>query len=206
MKRTRERAIWSVLMLLPYPWGLCMLLLFSGVVTGSWHGFGVDPQGRLYVGADSYIQVYEGGAPARRLKLPTTERGYEFTVDQKGQILLINSTTVYIYDTDGNLLSEREDEGTEKSLRLTVRLREITAGDGNVYHLTSVLGYKTIYRYAGAIPTVVYRTPLLDYGVMLTLTLCGLTLGALLLTLMVSQQRTARGRGGPQPRDSPPDP
>lgn len=119
---------------------LCFFSLFtvfigieSGMATISYNGIAVDSEGRLYIGAEHEIAVYEEGKKILSIS-PHTSRAYLFTIEND-QILLSTSSVVYQMDLEGNVLLEWEDEGTKTYNRLQKVRKYFVAENGKEYQM-----------------------------------------------------------------------
>ncbi|MHB8963504.1 MAG: hypothetical protein ACYC5K_10170, partial [Saccharofermentanales bacterium] len=108
----------------------CLSMIISGLVTLSLSGFAFDSSGRLYLGKDAAIEVYEGGTLKYRIS-PMTSRGYIFTIQSDDTILLSTSSVVYTMNLNGEVLTEEEDVGTKTFNKLQKDWKAFTSSNGN---------------------------------------------------------------------------
>ena len=120
----------------------CICMQVTQKVSLSINGFAVDSEGCLYVGKDFNIEVFNEDTLIRTIS-PKTTRGYKFTIIDGQTILLSTSSTVYTMDLLGNVLSEREDEGTKVYNELQWK-RDFVDENGTRYTLESYWGRKRI--------------------------------------------------------------
>ena len=145
--------IWPILL-------MCMILIVSGTVTMSYHGIAVDSSGRLYIGTDDDIEVYENGKLINTIS-PQTTRGYVFTINENDVIILSIGSTAYEISTSGNVLAVIPDNTTAMYNRISKTVKNHVSGNGADYTVDSILG-RTVVTCNG---NTVYKMPLLDYAV-----------------------------------------
>lgn len=109
----------------------------SGMATLSYNGIAVDSEGRLYVGAEHEIVVYQEGQKVLSIS-PHTSRAYIFTIEDD-KILLSTAAVVYQMDLEGNVLSEWKDEGTKTYNRLQKTRKYFVTADGKEYRMKNFL-------------------------------------------------------------------
>lgn len=143
----------------------CLILLFSGVVNISVSGFAVDSSNRLYVGTAKQIHVYEGSRMVNSIS-PHTSRAYAFTIIEDENILLSTSTTVYVMDLNGNILSTADDHGADVYNQISYHKRKFVSANGDVYRLTNILGRTQILKNDSEL---VFQIDVLSYIVKLLL-------------------------------------
>lgn len=143
---------------------LCLTMLISGKVSVGTHGFGVDSNGRLYVGMESSINVYEDGILVKKI---STEqyRAYNITITKGDVLVIADAGELLLCDENGVVKYSKGDPGCDEYERLEKETL-FHAADGHTYELGSPLGRTEIVRDDG---TVVYQMTLFDYGVKLFL-------------------------------------
>ena len=142
---------------------ICIPLHIFGVVSVSFHGFGVDSSGRMYIGEDGKIVVFENGQAVDTID-KYTDRGYVFTITEEDTLLLSTASFVYEMDISGSDIIEKyADEGTKTYNALNRNKYEFITKDGQHYSAKNILGFLTIYKGE----TLVYHMPLFAYFVMI---------------------------------------
>ena len=124
----------------------------------TWHGFGVDSNGRIYTGQAGKITVHLNQKTIDTIPIPDY-RTYYFTVQEEDTVLIADATEVDIYDLSGNLLDSYKDPGPSKYNELQWT-KTIHTSSGDTYRLRSFLGFHTIMKNG---ETIVYRTSTSDY-------------------------------------------
>jgi len=147
---------------------VCMIMVMSGAVSLTMNGFAVDTNGQLYIGQANEIMVLKDGECVKTLS-PKTSRGYAFTIENGEQIVLSTSTTVFIMDLDGAVISQYPDEGTQVFNRLK-NPKTFVDIHGTEYTRKNVWGRPYIYKDG----IEVYSMPLRDYAVGVTMVVVGL--------------------------------
>ena len=138
----------------------CLFSMFSGKVNISLSGFAVDSTGKMYLGKDSAIEVYEGDTFLYSIS-PKTLRGYCFTIQPNDTILLSTSTSVYVLDIKGSVISQEEDVGTKVFNSLQQNMKTFNSIDGHTYQLKSPWGRTQIVCIDNG--NIIYRMPIYDY-------------------------------------------
>ena len=142
----------------------CLFLIFTGTVTLFLHGFAVDSYGKLYLGKDSKIEVYDNSVLDYTIS-SMTSRGYAFTIQADDTILLSTSTIVYTLDLHGNVLNEEEDVDTKVINSLEKRKKIFYSSNGDKYILKSPWGRTEIVLERDDDIDIIYQMPILDYVV-----------------------------------------
>ena len=142
---------------------LCVyiMVMVTGIfiaLRSDWYGFGVDSEGRVYIGRKTTIVVLDKGQTACEIEVPP-HRAYYFTVLPDDTVQVATNSYVFLLDASGNVLSE-EKEIESVTLRRLQRLTEMETADGQKYTCRSVLGRRCIERSDGE---VVYEEPLGKY-------------------------------------------
>ena len=125
----------------------CVILIATGKVTLSIHGFAVDSQERLYVGVSKHICVYENGKPVKELDSFASDN-YSFKITEDDRIVLATLSTVYTMDLDGNVLSEVNDRNLANSTQSEIKRNSkpyISPG-GNAYRKKGLIGRTRIVK------------------------------------------------------------
>lgn len=144
----------------------CLSMIVSGLVTLSLSGFAIDSSGRLYLGKDAAIEVYEGSTLKYKIS-PMTSRGYIFTIQSNDTILLSTASTVYTMNLNGEVLTQIEDIGTKTFNKLQKSWKTFTSSNGDEYIIQSNWGRTEIVSNNKNSSIILYKVPLLDYAVKL---------------------------------------
>jgi len=163
----------------------CMYHLITGNVTITYHGYGVDSSGNLYVGLEREIAVYDGDSKISSIQTAaSTARAYYFTVQHDDTILLSTASNVYVLDLNGNILSKTEDTNTVVYDRLQWSGKNFTATDGTQYVRCASLGRMRIETSDG---NVIYQMPMFDFVVKIITCLWLLSM-AIFIPIIVKQK------------------
>jgi len=145
-------------------YSICLLLLISGEVTLFYSGFAVDSEGILYIGTDTKIEKYNKNEYVG--EIPVKARNYAFTIQENDTIMLSTALTVYILDSDGNVIDKYEDAGTQVFNQLQYNKNNFITQSGVEYKLISELGRSRIISDDGFI---IYEMPYLSYIIKIAL-------------------------------------
>lgn len=140
---------------------LCPILIVLWLhlcISDRWYGFGIDSNGKLYVGEEKQIAIYSNGQLEKLIPIPQN-RSYFFTVQGDDTILLATATYAFVLDLNGNLLNSEPDPNGSLYFDLQ-SIQEVKASNGNRYYHRKLLGRRIIERNDGEI---IYKTPLSDY-------------------------------------------
>lgn len=154
------------------PWAcilfICVMLVICNAVTLSIECFGVDSQNQIYVGRSGEICVYNGDKIVNRISAQTS-RSYLFTVLKNDNIMLSTASKVYVIDTDGNILSERDDVGTTTYIKMQADRRNFISHKGDQYQIRNILGRTKIVKNG---TETVYQITVLSVVVKTMIALC----------------------------------
>ena len=164
MKKKRQIAVCVIFVFVTAVMISCLGLILVGTAI-SIPCFAVDSQGRVYVGSQDNIEVYNNGFLERTIK-PKTSRGYMFTVLENDTILLSTSTVVYAMDLSGTVTDSWEDKGADTYNKIQYGKKRYLSSSGDVYELEQILGRTRIIKNG---KDVVYSISLKAYIVKLLL-------------------------------------
>ena len=170
----------------------CLLLIVTGAVSLDFCCFAVDSAGKLYVGKQSRIEVYDGGEMTDSFSAMTS-RGYQFTILDDDTILLSTSTVVYSMDLEGNVLDSWRENASDVSNQLYYRRASFVSADGDTYRCRNPFGWKRIVKNG---ETVVYQITGLSYAVKMLLGLSAITFAILIVLLMLRELKQRRHSQG----------
>jgi len=167
----------------------CMLLIVSQTVSISFKGFAVDSSGKLYIGKEEWIDVYENDELVNKITTMTS-RGYVFTIQEDDTILLASGTTIlHIIDLNGNIIDEKKADSVQTFYSLS-RKKEFVAKNGNRYFLEKSWGRIKILKVDENVTEIIYKMPLLDYITKITFTLVFISFGIFIPMFMYKERRT----------------
>lgn len=137
---------------------LCVILLFAGIVSFSFHGFAVDTSGVIYIGQSSKIEAIQGREKIHEIR-KFTDRGYVFTIHDDA-LLIASGADVALLDLLGTkVISQWKDETLTLSRKLKKEMMQFVSFDGVEYTASRPLGRLTIYN----AQKIVYQMPFVDY-------------------------------------------
>ena len=139
---------------------VCLFMIFFNIATPFISGFGVDSSGRLYVGENKTINIYQNGKKEEWIELKSSN--YEFTVDLDDTIILAYPTTVHLMDTSGNVLESKEDPSAQTYSRIQNSGRTVVTANGDRYKKVGELGWTRIVKNGSE---VVYRISIFSFVV-----------------------------------------
>ena len=167
MLNLKFKVVISIFVILLFPIMLfSFMLISSGKVSTSYNNFAIDSYDRIYIGKRNAIEVYEDGELVKTIN-PFSSRTYAFTIQNNDTLLLSTSTVEYVLDLDGNIISSREDNGTNTYNKIKNN-KEFITENGKSYKLENHLGRYSIV----CDGVIVYQMPDFDYVVKL---LCNLS-------------------------------
>lgn len=164
----------------------CFILMITGAVSASYHGFAVDSKGVLYIGKDTQIEKYVDHKLISAIRSPLTSRGYMFTIVDGDTIKLTTSSNVYSMDLTGEVLAEEDELESSLYNQQYWHGRRFTTANGKAYVQSAPLGRYQIKDETG---TVVYRMPALDYAVVLGLIISMISLFACVPVIVTMPNR-----------------
>ncbi|MBQ5994885.1 MAG: hypothetical protein IJL63_03385 [Clostridia bacterium] len=135
-----------------------LMMNFGGYASAEFHGFAVDGDGRIYVGKDEKIEVFQNGGLVNKLK-DHAYKNYVFTMQDDGTLLITNSDKLYITDLEGNTLSEYEDTFSHTYNALNRAKYKFASADGKEY---SVKNRYLRYKIVDGSGNVLYKMPVPD--------------------------------------------
>ena len=143
--------------------GLFILLhLFfsaAGITSGTIHGFALDAQEKLYIGAGKQIFVYAAGEKVNVLHPPVSTVFRFFIQDEKLVIGCQDRRISKCYDLNGNYLSDNDLRYEE--VRAIAEGRKTIEQNGNVYAYADYSGFKPAEIRCNG--NVIYQMSWLDY-------------------------------------------
>ena len=144
-------ALSFILMIVP------LVLVISGNAATDINGFDVDASGRVYVGRSYAIEVFDKGEKVAQIAIPHY-RSWSFCLQENGELLLTNGSSVFTMNSSGEILSETADHNTKLHGELINR-RKILGGDGQQYQMKAAWGWTRIVNAEGE---SLYRIPFVD--------------------------------------------
>lgn len=138
---------------------ICGICVICDFVSPQFHGFGVDSEGRLYVGLGRSIAVYENGDKIYEIRRNYTRRGYVFTVQPDDTLIICSGNSVCTVDLKGNEIIEPWEEDAWTADRIKTGKYYFRSSDGRNYTARRPLGRLTIYQE----DAVIYQMPLVEY-------------------------------------------
>lgn len=150
--------LWGLITFILWFIGISLPLL--GLVTHSWNGFGVDSQGRVYVGGVDFIDVYSSGKRVDRIyHFGRYDKRYYITVLPDDTIYLLGKGCEKIISIDGVILSETEMGADKISALIDAQdFYKFTDIHGNNYYFQGGVLSDSVLNSDG---DAVYRTPVL---------------------------------------------
>jgi hypothetical protein len=140
-----------ILMIVP------LALVISGNAATDLNGFDVDASGRVYVGRNYAIEVFDKGEKVAQIAVPH-HRSWSFCLQENGEILLTDGSSAFRMNQSGEILSEAADHNTKLHGELVNR-RKILGGDGQQYQMKDAWGWTRIVNAEGE---SLYRIPFVD--------------------------------------------
>jgi hypothetical protein len=145
----------------------CLITVFLNLASPFLNGFAVDSTGRVYVGENETINIYEDSVKVGSIELEGPN--YEFTVDQNNRVVVAYTSEVCLLDSSGIVLETKEDPGMDTFYEIhNKRSASVTVG-GDRYKKEGALGWTRIIRNG---TEVVYRLSVLSFTVKMLLILC----------------------------------
>lgn len=129
-------------------------------------GIATDSDGRVYVGCDKGIEIYDQSELVRKMSIPTS-RGYKFTI-VNDRIILSDGDYIYTINSNGEILGTQTDS-YENHVRSGNTFKAV---NGDIYRVKSFLFRTKIIKNDN---TVVYRISDRDLAAKLALEIAGLS-------------------------------
>ncbi len=151
---------------------LCITLMLFGVVRFSVDCFAVDSSGKLYIGQEGHIHVYEDSKLVRTISefdglgsIPV--KGFVFTIEADDTITMATGGHVISMDLEGKVLETQKDtaEASVRS-RLESGKYRFRSSNGDMYRLKSSLGRTSIVKNDAE---VVYQISALSFAAKIAL-------------------------------------
>ena len=106
---------------------VCVIAMLTGLADTEIRGFAVDSSGRIYVGMNNEIRVYDKDIQVNSIS-PQSSRAYAFTISEDDTLLLSTANKVYKMTTDGEILDSWEDKASLTYINLRRNKNEFTSG------------------------------------------------------------------------------
>ena len=149
----------------------CLIAIFLNLASPFLNGFAVDSTGRVYVGENKYINVYESCVKVGCIELE--DATFRFSIDENDHILVAYTSEVCFLDLSGKVLERQEDAYAHTFNKIQLHnLRSVTVGD-NHYKKVSVLGWTRVVRNN---TEVVYELSVLSFVVKMLLFVCPISM------------------------------
>lgn len=132
------------------------LLISLGTASMEFRGFGIDADGKLYIGRLHQIEIYEDNTRVNTI-IPPVERDWVMTVDPSGKIVISAAGFVLTLDVNGTVIDKQVDVNDKRYNEICV-IQQLEDLDGNAY----VLKHKWIRPTILKNGSVVYMVPLID--------------------------------------------
>lgn len=131
------------------PHVLVLLFCMASIITGIAmpylsDGFGIDSSGRIYVGEQSKISVYENGDKIN--EIPTWLGHHYITVDSGDNLRIITSSGIHIWDLSGNEIQYIEDRLTDEFYYTNTHWRKQVTPSGDTYRVVDNIGWSRIVK------------------------------------------------------------
>ena len=136
---------------------IVLVFLFAWLGSMNFCGFGVDSEGKLYVGRKAVIEVYLEGEQVAILSTPFQKTGWNMGVSPDNHILATGSGIVFTMQLDGTVIGEEEDINSMIGNSLK-KQRLIEGNDGKQYRLRHKWIWPTITQNG----KVIYAAPIVD--------------------------------------------
>ncbi len=165
----------------------CIISLATGKANITSHGFGIDDQGKVYIGNSNDIFVYSNQSLQYKINAMTS-RGYFFRIEEDQTIHLSTSTEVYTIALDGEVLSMRIDnDHTYEDLKSGWRKQEF---NNSSYQYSTKWGRYEIVKTVGDEKEVIFRMPVFDYIIKLCLLVFAISLILFIPTIIVKVRKS----------------
>lgn len=106
---------------------MCEIAMLTGLADTEIRGFAVDSSGKLYVGMNDVIRVYDKDIQVSSIS-PQSSRAYAFTILEDDSLLLSTANKVYKMTTDGDILDSWEDKASLTYNNLRRSKKEFISG------------------------------------------------------------------------------
>ena len=141
-----------------------MLFDMTGITDATWHGFGVDSAGKVYIGHHDKVLVYENGKKTDSIALwqygvngDDSRRAYRINITKNDELVVAVLDNKYTLDLQGELISSSKDP--EKKLYKALEKKVTTEVDGQRYAQKQFLSFYWIIDETG---NVIFARNLVD--------------------------------------------
>ena len=150
---------------------LCLIMILLNVVSPFIAGFGVDSIGRLYVGENDSIKIYQDGQRVGVIALRSSN--YAFTVDSNDRILVAYPSSVYLMDISGNKQKIMEDDNAQIYSQFKSDRSTIISANGDRYKCVGKFGWTRIVRNSSE---VVYKISVFSFAIKCLMLICTISM------------------------------
>lgn len=149
----------------------CLIMIFSKMATPYISGFGVDSKGRVYVGENEGVCIYQD-----LLKIGSIEiQGdtYLVDVDESDSIRVVYTSQVDWLDMSGNVVKTMDDPNARTYSQLSSAGKRFVSANGDIYKKTGQYGWTRIIKNNSEI---VYCQSILSFAVKMLLQVCAISM------------------------------
>ena len=150
---------------------IVFVLLVSGAAAPDIVCFSMDSAGRLYVGKNEAIEVYEEGRQIGAIS-PKTSRAYLFRITEDDKIILSTVTKAYTMELDGTVINTWDEQGSDLYDSLENGRFQHTSLSGDIYQVKELLWWTKIVKNDAEI---VYQISALSFATRIMLYVCAVS-------------------------------
>ena len=148
-----------------------LFVMFADLATPFISGFAADSKGRVYIGENNKIAIYQDEQLVHTIALKG--QNYVFTVDSNDQILVAYPSRVYRLDINGNILDMKDDANSTMYSQLQQHGQTFSAANGTLYKKVEPFGWTKIVKNE---TEVVYSISTFSFFVKWLINLCALSM------------------------------
>ena len=166
----------------------CLIMIFLNLAAPFLNGFAVDSKGRVYVGENKTINIYQDCIKVGSIDLEGET--YAFAIVQNDHILVAYTSEVCLLDSFGKVLERKEDSYAQTFNEIQSKRRSSVTVGGDRYKKVDSFGWTRIIRNGSE---VVYRLNVLSFVVKCLIVLCTVSMfvnGALVIRYVRKLRKT----------------
>ena len=149
----------------------CLIMIFTKVATPYVSGFGVDSTGRVYVGENEGIGIYQERAKIGVIEIHAD--AYFVDVDENDQIRVVYTTRVDWMDLSGKVVKTMNDPYAKTYSQLNSANNKFVSANGDTYRKIAHYGWTRIVKNNAEV--VYFQSPL-SFLVKLLIQVCGVSM------------------------------
>lgn len=145
----------------------CLIMIFTKMATPYISGFGIDSKGRVYVGENEGVCIYQDLVKIGSIQIQGDN--YLVDVDESDCIRVVYTSRVDWMDASGNVVKTMDDPNAQAYARLSSGGTRFVAANGDTYKISGQYGWTRIVKNNSEI---VYCQSVLSFVVKMLIQIC----------------------------------